>query len=330
MSVPTSRTSRSPFSRSARRSAAVPGAPEAETSTVTGRRLTAGMQAGRRAAPSNQAVARTGSRPAAARPTSPPSRAAARSLPHEAVESRSRARARGRRRPAVAALVGQRGRSRRRAAAGAPPRPSMGSPIPGLLVGPQRHPEVGGRGDVVSRSRGRGEVPVDERDRAPSRKITFGQKRSSWQTTDRGRDRSELPRGTGGRLEPGLRLVHLAQERAEPRDGSRRRRAPRGGGLAFHEREDLAALVVDAEVPGAPSKPTRSKCRRSACTAGPTSGRCCDAPCRRRRRPPTLTSLRERDLGHARSIRSLASCASRASRSASSKASIVSRIVSPG
>ena len=40
MSVPTSRTSRSPFSRSARSSAAVPGAPEAETSTVTGRRLT--------------------------------------------------------------------------------------------------------------------------------------------------------------------------------------------------------------------------------------------------------------------------------------------------
>jgi hypothetical protein len=36
MSVPTSRTSRSPFSRSARRSAAVPGAPDAVTMTVIG------------------------------------------------------------------------------------------------------------------------------------------------------------------------------------------------------------------------------------------------------------------------------------------------------
>ena len=35
MSVPTSRTGRSPFSRSARRSAAVPGAPQAETRTVS-------------------------------------------------------------------------------------------------------------------------------------------------------------------------------------------------------------------------------------------------------------------------------------------------------
>ena len=34
MSVPTSRTSRSPFSRRARSSAAVPGAPEAVTTTV--------------------------------------------------------------------------------------------------------------------------------------------------------------------------------------------------------------------------------------------------------------------------------------------------------
>ena len=38
MSVPTSRTSRSPFSRSPRRSAAVPGAPEAVTTTVIGSR----------------------------------------------------------------------------------------------------------------------------------------------------------------------------------------------------------------------------------------------------------------------------------------------------
>jgi hypothetical protein len=36
MSVPTRRTARSPFSRSARRSAAVPGAPAAVTTTVIG------------------------------------------------------------------------------------------------------------------------------------------------------------------------------------------------------------------------------------------------------------------------------------------------------
>src|SRR5262245_30133822 len=41
MSVPTRRTSRSPLRRRARSSAAVPGAPEADTSTVMGRRVRA-------------------------------------------------------------------------------------------------------------------------------------------------------------------------------------------------------------------------------------------------------------------------------------------------
>ena len=75
MSVPTSRTSRSPFSRSPRSSAAVPGAPQAETTTVigftTGRfcPLRAARGAGPARRPASPASSRASSRPG--RPRSP-------------------------------------------------------------------------------------------------------------------------------------------------------------------------------------------------------------------------------------------------------------------
>ena len=77
MSVPTIRTSRSPFSRSARIRAAVPGAPQAETRTVIGFRATARAPRG---CPPASGFQRGPSR-RCRHPTSPASRAVARARP---------------------------------------------------------------------------------------------------------------------------------------------------------------------------------------------------------------------------------------------------------
>ena len=138
-----------------------------------------------------------------------------------------------------------------------------------------------------------------------------------------------LPLRVGGRLEADLRLVHPPEKEAELPDdlvGRGHRRVRR---LAFDEVRISRPCSSMPRKRGAPSKPTRSKWRSSACTAGaPRSGvpanRVADLDDGRQ-----ITAV-EHLLGHERSIRSAASCSRRRSFSSSSIARIVSPMRVPG
>ena len=123
------------------------------------------------------------------------------------------------------------------------------------------------------------QVPVDQPAGRPPRKTTFVQKRSLWQITSPVSSPEALPLASSGGTKPDLGVVHPAEKAAELPDDvvGRGNRCERR--LAFHVRQDLAALLVDAEKARCAVEADRSKWRSNACTAA-TTGRPAAEPCR--------------------------------------------------
>ena len=144
----------------------------------------------------------------------------------------------------------RRGRTRRREGAAARPvgRPANPNARPGSsgAAAPRSWPPTRRRRGAAPA----GEVPVDQRDGSPSRKITFGGKMSLWQIT---RPASTVPAAAsgrschpgGGRSPPGHRASAAAAPRA--RAGRRLPAERRECRLAVDEREHLPPALVAAE-----------------------------------------------------------------------------------
>ena len=234
MSVPTRRTSRSPFSRSA-----------AEQRRGAGR-ARGGDEDGRLTRAIVRSFGAVSLEPGAPRRISSP-------LPRVPHLAPARQRARPAVAPVdlVAASVARattstklvrsvaRARSRRRGAAALAARDRRGPSAPPARRR-ERRPVVRRRGDVVERGRRRGQVPVDQRDRDAVAEDDV--RREEVVVADRrrpGRARARAARvPAGGRTRPARRASAAGARRA-PRAARRRRRLERR--LALDEREDLAS-----------------------------------------------------------------------------------------
>ena len=291
MSVPTSRTSRSPFSRRPRSSAAVPGAPEAVTTTVIGFRAT-GLAVRRDVSRTRRSV-REDRGPAASDPTSrsnPGRRSSPSPEPVRVISAAIGGRCAIVEQPA--ALARPRARSRRRAARSRSHRGGRAE-VPTRLAwssGRSGTQKFGRRG----RDRG-GAAPVP---RGPSRSVRPASRRRRRHSARRDRcDRSPHPSAVRPtmrchsctvvrRLESRLRVVHRPAAGAP----SSRRRPHRHAGtgraqrLAFEERQDLSR--PRSSIPSTRGR-LRNRPSRSGAAARALRGmrvRRGGEPCRRRAR----------------------------------------------